>query len=111
MKSHKQIISSLTLAGLVAFLSACASTNGGASASASIEQGAANTVAQADAPASAHAAVDDPRVCERIIPTGTRIAQRVCFKQSEWDQMRENAQMATQDSQRRAVQQGNPTGN
>jgi hypothetical protein len=111
MRPLKQIISSLILAGFVALSSACASTTGGTSASAANEQGTTNTVAQTDAPATATAAVDDPRVSERIIPTGTRIAQRVCFKQSEWDQMRENAQAATQDSQRRAVQQGNPTGN
>jgi hypothetical protein len=110
MKHLQQVVSSAALAGFLALSSACSSTTGGTSASSSNEP-ATNTVAQTATSGATGSAEDDPRVCERIIPTGTRIAQRVCFKQSEWDQMRANAQQAAEDSQRRAVQQGNPTGN
>ncbi len=53
----------------------------------------------------------DPRKCELVLPTGSRIAHRVCMKQSEWDAMRENSQRAVYEQQQRAVQQGNPSGN
>lgn len=44
------------------------------------------------------AAMQDPKVCKRITPTGSRIARRYCFKQSEWDAMREGGQRAARDA-------------
>ncbi|MFK7829053.1 MAG: hypothetical protein AB8B57_04665 [Congregibacter sp.] len=84
-------------------LTAC-STTGGSSASSADGLSEQELVAQTDVDA-------DPRVCKRVIPTGTRIAKRACMKQSQWDTIRNNAQTATEDSQRRAVQQNNPIGN
>lgn len=46
---------------------------------------------------------DDRRVCKRIAPTGTRISQKVCKKQSEWDAISKNASEAGADAQRRAT--------
>lgn len=45
-------------------------------------------------PAATTAKRPDPeqRVCRDIKVTGTHMRQRVCFKQREWDRMREQAQ-------------------
>ena len=52
------------------------------------------------------AAVEDPKVCKRITPTGSRIARRICFKQSEWDAMREGGQRAARDAATEESQYG-----
>lgn len=104
--SHKT--RALLALSLSAFLAACSTTGGSASTQ------------ESDVPADAIASTEgagpqpldpDRRVCEKILPTGTRIAQRVCMKQSEWDRIRENAKQATINHQQRATQQGNPSGN
>lgn len=95
----------LTMLFAVGTLSACSSTSSsptGSTSSSATANGSASTVAQADE--------DDPLVCENYIPSGTRIARKVCVRQSEKDRMREQAQTITQENQRRAVI-GSPTGN
>ena len=44
------------------------------------------------------AATEDPMVCKRFTPTGSRIARRFCYRQSEWDAMREGGQRAARDA-------------
>lgn len=63
-----------------------------ASASVSATEGTASDSAQ---PVKSAAA--DPRVCKRVKATGTRITQRVCMKQSEWDSIAENAKRSMED--------------
>ncbi|MFK8041463.1 hypothetical protein [Congregibacter sp.] len=84
---------------VTALLSACSSTGG---SSAGTANGTTNAVAQANE--------DDPLICENYIPSGTRIARKVCIRQSEKDRIQEQAQTITQENQRRAVI-GSPTGN
>ncbi|TNF88347.1 MAG: hypothetical protein EP301_05130 [Gammaproteobacteria bacterium] len=43
-------------------------------------------------------AMEDPKVCKRITPTGSRIARRFCFRQSEWEAMRDGGQRAARDA-------------
>lgn len=38
------------------------------------------------------------RVCKRVKTTGSRIPERVCRKQSEWDRMRDNARENAQQT-------------
>ena len=89
--------------------SGCSST--GKPNMASGESGSSGASGETVAAADGQAPDLDPRVCELVLPTGSRIAHRVCMKQSEWDRIRGNSQDATIEHQRRAVQQGNPTGN
>lgn len=87
-------------------LSACSSSGGGYASSGATATN--NAVAQGG---EAVAAGDpDPRVCKTVTPIGTRIGQRTCMKQSEWDRMAENARKATRETQQRANQVGNPSG-
>ena len=58
----------------------------------------AETSAAADPRDVQQAATEDPMVCKRITPTGSRIARRFCFKRSEWDAMREGGQRAARDA-------------
>ena len=44
------------------------------------------------------AAMEDPKVCKRMTPTGSRIARRFCLKRSEWEAMREGGQRAARDA-------------
>jgi len=44
------------------------------------------------------AADDDPKVCKRLIPTGSRIVRRLCLPKSEWEAMREDGQKAARDA-------------
>lgn len=44
------------------------------------------------------AEVENPMVCKRMMPTGSRIARRFCRRQSEWDSMKENGQKAARDA-------------
>ncbi len=41
---------------------------------------------------------EDPMVCKRMAPTGSRIQRRYCLKQSQWDAMREGGQRAANDA-------------
>lgn len=52
----------------------------------------------------------DPVKCETITPIGTRIGQRVCLRQSEWDRMRGAGQGLAEETQRRSTHVGNPSG-
>ena len=52
---------------------------------------------------------DDPRVCKLITQVGTKVARRVCVRQSDWDTMQGTGSKVTTDMQNRAVQAGNPT--
>ncbi|WOJ95813.1 hypothetical protein R0137_11220 [Congregibacter brevis] len=95
----KQQILALIAFAMVALLSACSSTGG---SSAGTANSTTNAVAQANE--------EDPLICENYIPSGTRIARKVCIRQSEKDRIQEQAQTITQENQRRAVI-GSPTGN
>jgi hypothetical protein len=57
----------------------------------------------------AEANPEDKRVCRYETTVGTRIAQRICAKQSVWDRMDEEATNTTSDWQRRAVLTNNRT--
>ncbi len=43
-------------------------------------------------------AMEDPMVCKRFTPTGSRISKKFCYKRSEWDAMREGGQRAARDA-------------
>ena len=51
---------------------------------------------------------DDPVVCETVVRTGTRIAERTCMRKSQIDAQRQASQDALQEIQRRGAQVGNP---
>lgn len=55
-------------------------------------------------------AVSDPLVCKRVTQTGTRVAQRVCQRQSQIDAKQQGAQELLQGVQQRGAQgnTGNP---
>lgn len=92
----------LALAALL-FVTGCSSTTTkGIAENNATGEPSAETVAQAD---------DDPLVCEMIIPSGTRIGQKVCMRKSQKDRIREHSQTATIENQRRAVLLDNPVGN
>ncbi|WP_439107313.1 hypothetical protein [Congregibacter sp.] len=95
----RQLILSLSMLAIVATVSACSSTSGSSVGNSSA---AANAVAQADS--------DDPLICENYIPSGTRIARKVCIRKSEKDRIQEQAQTITQENQRQSVL-GSPIGN
>jgi hypothetical protein len=59
--------------------------------------------ADGDVADSAVAATDDPMVCKRVIPTGTRVAQRTCMRQSEFDKAKKDGQEMLDEVQRRGV--------
>lgn len=59
--------------------------------------------ADGDVADSAVAANDDPMVCKRVIPTGTRVAQRTCMRQSEFDKAEQDGQEMLEEVQRRGV--------
>ncbi len=61
------------------------------------------------AEAAAEQREDDPRVCKLITQVGTKVARRVCVRQSDWDTMQGTGSKVTTDMQNRAVQAGNPT--
>ena len=64
-----------------------------------------HTIASSDQVASADSMVptiDDPVVCKRITPIGTRISQKICKKQSDWDQISSVGSAFTEDAQRRS---------
>jgi len=58
----------------------------------------AETSTSADPADIQRAAIEDPMVCKRMTPTGSRIVRRYCRKQSEWDAMREGGQRAARDA-------------
>ena len=68
---------------------------GGAVFSASATAETSTSVDPADVQ---RAAIEDPMVCKRMMPTGSRIVRRYCRKQSEWDAMREGGQRAARDA-------------
>lgn len=80
-----------------------------ACASSTTDQAAADqatpVVASADGAAEAPVVYgnEDRMVCKKFAPTGTRISQKVCKKQSEWDTLSKNASEGGADAQRRAV--------
>ena len=55
------------------------------------------------------AADGDPIVCKRVVPTGTRVAQRTCMRRSEFDKARRDGHEMLEEVQRRGVQTGNVT--
>jgi len=79
--------------------------------STSVEQQTANAAAQAQGRegtvAMTGGAELDPVVCKREIQTGTRIARRVCMRQSQWDLATDAGSKMATDVQRRMVQTGN----
>lgn len=50
---------------------------------------------------------EDPLICESIVRTGTRVAERRCMRQSELDKQRAGGQQALGDWQRRSTHTGN----
>lgn len=62
-------------------------------------------------PAIAATDEEDPLICETVVRTGTRVAQRSCMRRSQREIMRQNSQDAMGEVQRRGTQTGNPTGN
>ncbi|MEX2132051.1 MAG: hypothetical protein WD772_11250 [Pseudohongiellaceae bacterium] len=52
-------------------------------------------------------AEEDPLVCENTVRTGTRVAQRVCMRQSQIDAIARGGQDALGDWQRGGLQTGN----
>lgn len=65
---------------------------------ASVDTVWAESSAAADPRDVQQAATEDPMVCKRFTPTGSRIVRRFCYKQSEWNAMREGGQRAARDS-------------
>lgn len=61
----------------------------------------------ASAADTAGTAEEDPLVCENIIRTGTRVAQRVCMRQSQIDARARSSQETLGDVQRRGNLGGN----
>jgi hypothetical protein len=59
----------------------------------------------ASAPAVASAAEEDPIVCERVVQTGTRVAQRICMRRSEAEANQRNAHEMLGEVQKRGAQQ------
>ncbi len=49
---------------------------------------------------------EDPRVCKTITPIGTRIGERICMRQSQWDAQSENASEAVRGIQDRSAASG-----
>lgn len=105
---------SLIAAVLCAALTGCATDPGMAQSDSSAPSVAvaASTQVESDAAAEDVAAVPelDPVVCKREIQIGTRVARRVCMKQSQWDQIGDSGKSITSDIQRRTTQTGNTTG-
>ncbi|MEM1404522.1 MAG: hypothetical protein AAGG55_14385 [Pseudomonadota bacterium] len=97
----KPILGVLTMS-FAAMLSACAST--------STEQANVATEQQVAAVDGAEAPALDPVKCKTITPIGTKIGQRVCYKQSEWDEIEGAGKETTREIQRRANTVGNPSG-
>lgn len=48
-------------------------------------------------------AVEDPMVCKRIAQTGTRVAQRICMRQSQIDKSQRDAQEMLGEVQKRGA--------
>lgn len=59
----------------------------------------------ASAPAVASTTEEDPIVCERVIQTGTRVAQRICMRRSEAEANQRNAHEMLGEVQKRGAQQ------
>ncbi len=57
-----------------------------------------NSATQHRSIASQQAQAEDPKICKRVVPTGSRIARRYCLSKSEWDAMREDGQKAARDA-------------
>jgi len=60
---------------------------------------AANTASVQTAVAATDSTAEDRVVCKNIAVTGTRIANKVCRKQSEWEQMARDARTAVDHAQ------------
>jgi hypothetical protein len=63
----------------------------------------------ASAPAVAATAEEDPLVCEMVIRTGTRVAQRTCMRRSWIEKNQRDAEEMLGEVQKRGVQAGNQT--
>ena len=83
-------------------LAGCASSPGQETASADSPESAGAANEQSAGEEASVAAAFDPVRCVRYTPSGTRISQKVCKKQSEWDRLKEQAQRSLGDVQRRA---------
>lgn len=57
----------------------------------------------ASTPAAAAAVEDDPMVCERVIPTGSRVAQRICQRRSVIEANQRDSQEFLGEVQKRGV--------
>lgn len=84
----------------VVFLAACTAPASRAPEAVGDVASAADGTAQAE---------EDPLICESIVRTGTRVAERRCMRQSELEKQREGGQQALGDWQRRSTHTGNRT--
>jgi hypothetical protein len=97
MQCHAAVLSAV----LLSFTVGCSSTSvAPPTANAAPPPAAAGEVASTGAEL-------DPVVCKREMQTGTRIARRVCMRQSQWDLVKEAGSKMATDVQRRTVQTGN----
>jgi len=62
--------------------------------------------ATADGTTKQEAVDPNKRVCKRVKPTGSHIAQRVCMKQSQWDAMAEEMRARQQRDNRKGTSPG-----
>ena len=89
-----------TLILLALALAACSSSPSQDTASVTASEYGAGTETTSQA---SIAVPFDPIKCVRYTPSGTRISQKVCKKQSEWDRIQRESQEQLQNVQRTSV--------
>ena len=98
------VLKTATVILVASTLVACASSSNQQSAADQVAPVvAANGAAEGSAETPVLYGNEDRMVCKKFAPTGTRISQRVCKKQSEWDAYSKNATEGGADAQRRAT--------
>ncbi len=87
----------------ILFTTAC-STPSSRTAAAPESAGDAVAATSADSSQPVPLAVSDPLVCKRVVQTGTRVAQRICQRQSQIDAKKQAAQDLLKEVQQRGAQ-------
>lgn len=96
------------LAALLCIAAVAAACTTPANRTAPVDHEATAVNADGDSASATVAAADkDPFVCKTVVPTGTRVAQRTCMRQSEFDKARRDGGEMLGEVQRRGVQTGN----
>ena len=103
-----RLIAALALSAALVGCSSSGAQQAAATPPAKAPEAAAPAPAEA-APAETTAKVDRT-VCKSIAPTGSRIARKVCRKQSEWEEMAREGRDAAGQVQRRGDQTVPPGG-